>query len=35
VAAGQYHSLVVVERDNGAHEMWGWGDNAYGQARSS
>jgi len=31
VSAGRYHTIVVVERDNGAHEMWGWGDNSYGQ----
>jgi len=31
VAAGAYHSLVVVKRDNDAHEIYGWGDNSFGQ----
>ena len=31
VAAGAYHSLAVVQRDGGAHEIWGWGDNSFGQ----
>jgi len=31
VSAGAYHSLVVVQRDAGAHEVWGWGDNSFGQ----
>ena len=31
VTAGALHSLAVVRRDNDAHEIWGWGDNAFGQ----
>ena len=31
VSAGAYHSLAVVKRDNDAHEIWGWGDNSFGQ----
>lgn len=31
VTAGAYHTIVTIERDNGAHELWGWGDNQYGQ----
>ena len=31
VAAGAFHSLAVVLRDAGAYEIWGWGDNSFGQ----
>ena len=31
ISAGAYHSLAVVKRDNDAHEIWGWGDNQFGQ----
>jgi len=31
VSAGAFHSLAVVEREDGAHEIWGWGDNNFGQ----
>jgi len=31
VSAGAYHSLAVVKRDNDAHEIYGWGDNSFGQ----
>lgn len=31
VTAGAYHTIVTVERDRGAHELWGWGDNQFGQ----
>jgi hypothetical protein len=31
VVAGSRHSLAMVLRDSGAHEIWGWGDNSFGQ----
>jgi alpha-tubulin suppressor-like RCC1 family protein len=31
ITAGAFHSLAVIERDNDAHEIWGWGDNSFGQ----